>query len=384
MIEQERRLYNRKTLNPLPYINLGPDKGGIVLDVSEQGLRFRATTPTESLAPIRFSFSAHSDLVEGVAELVWTDQVNKTGGLRFTELSDEAREVIRKWPHESDLELSVGQDFMLHMPASDESRSGARGSGVFDAAIQFASSWSKRLRSSLREPSPLEKKAEVAALNSPQIESHSEEPKRSVLVPLSIAIVVVLVSSLSYVGHREVGEWLVRLGTSISGEGQLQTATAQASPSTASMQPAGSGETSGDKSSVDVTPEQVAPQPGNAATLTSPKVSASGPSLPQAPAKNVQLPTRPAANGKELVVQVAALTREADARELADNLRQKNFQAFVRTRPADALYRVMLGPYADTAAARSVVNDLKKAGFSSFVRRQPGPELTGSLRIATP
>lgn len=353
MIQQERRLYHRKTLNPLPYISLGPDKGGIVLDVSEQGLRFRATTPTESLAPIHFSFSAHSDLVEGIAELVWTDQANKTGGLRFTELSDDAREVIRKWPHESDLELSVGEDFMLHMPASDESRSGAPGRGLFDAAHQFAG----------------------------RMENHFKEQKHRFLVPLSIAIVAILVSGLSYVRHREVGEWLVRLGTRVSGEGQMQIVK-QAVPSTSSMQPPAIDEASGRKLEVDATQQPAAPHPTDAAPPSISKGNASKPALPQTSTSNIR-PRTPAASGRELVVQVAALKRESDARELADSLRQKNFQAFVRTRPADALYRVMLGPYASTAAARTAVDSLKKAGFDSFVRREPGVELSGSLR-ATP
>ena len=353
-MQQERRSYSRKTLNPLPYINLGPDKGGIVLDVSEQGLRFRATTPTESLAPIHFSFSAHSDLVEGVAELVWTDQANKTGGLRFTELSDDAREVIRKWPHESDLELSVGQDFMLHMPAPDESRSGARGSGVFDATLQFAS----------------------------QLGSHLKEQRRSSLGPLAIAIALILVSALSYVRHREVGEWLVRVGTGISGEAPLQTVT-QVPPSTLSVQPSAPGEMSDDKSNLGPAQEQAGPQTTKTAPPAIAAANAPGPSAPKPPTANVR-PSTPAASGRELVVQVAALTREADARELADSLRQKNFQAFVRARPADALYRVMVGPYANTAAARVDVDKLKKAGFDSFVRREPGAELSGSLRITTP
>ena len=58
-MHHERRQYSRKTLNPLPYINLPSDNGGIVLDVSEQGLRFRATAlRLEHSGPIPF-FASH-------------------------------------------------------------------------------------------------------------------------------------------------------------------------------------------------------------------------------------------------------------------------------------------------------------------------------------
>jgi len=123
MLQQERRQYSRKTLNPLPYINLPSENGGIVLDVSEQGLRFRAIGPVEPSGQILFSFSARSTLVAGTGELVWFDQASKTGGLRFTELPYQALEQIRKWPHDSNLRMGIGQDLTLHIPAPDESPS---------------------------------------------------------------------------------------------------------------------------------------------------------------------------------------------------------------------------------------------------------------------
>jgi cell division septation protein DedD len=379
MVQQERRSFSRKTLNPLPYISLAPDSGGLVLDVSEQGLRFRATGPLQPSGPIHFSFSAHSNLIEGVADLVWNDPANKTGGLRFTELSDGARAMIRKWPHESDLQLSIGQDFMLQMPPRDESwHLGARLRGAFEAVPRFVSSCSARFGSAMLDPFQVGRKERTATLS----KSPFKERKRALLVASSITVAIILVFTLSYIHHREVGEWLVQLGTRIAGEGQQQAVTQPPAP-TVSLQPSVAGEMPGNESQAAGAPERAAPRPENAATHAVSNASGSGPSLPPPLAAKARH-LSPTARGTELVVQVAALKQEADARELADSLRHKNFQAFVRTAPDDALYRVMLGPYANKAAARSAVDELKKAGFASFVRREPGGELSGSLRIATP
>ena len=98
MTHKERRQYRRKTLNPLPYINLPSGNGGIVLDVSEQGLQFRSLAPVELSGPFEFSFTAHSSLVTGTGELVWMDEARKLCGLRFTDLPYFVLEKIRKLP----------------------------------------------------------------------------------------------------------------------------------------------------------------------------------------------------------------------------------------------------------------------------------------------
>src|ERR1700688_4075971 len=54
MIQQERRLFGRKTLRTIACIHLPSDNGGIVLDVSEGGLRFRAIAPVKESGPIDF------------------------------------------------------------------------------------------------------------------------------------------------------------------------------------------------------------------------------------------------------------------------------------------------------------------------------------------
>ncbi len=114
----ERRRAPRMKVNGLAYVNLDPDNGGIILDISEGGLCFQSTAPVKRTETIRFWFSYRglrvesgqgaagdtvaqtsgvSRLIEVRSELAWTDDTFRRGGLRFTNLSDKAREQIRDW-----------------------------------------------------------------------------------------------------------------------------------------------------------------------------------------------------------------------------------------------------------------------------------------------
>ena len=78
------------------YINIEPNNGGIVLNVSEGGLCFHSFDPVPRNGTIRFWFSDQNQRIEADAALAWTDETQK-GGLRFTTLPEEARERIRSW-----------------------------------------------------------------------------------------------------------------------------------------------------------------------------------------------------------------------------------------------------------------------------------------------
>ncbi len=69
------------------------------------------------------------------------------------------------------------------------------------------------------------------------------------------------------------------------------------------------------------------------------------------------------------MLQVAALTRQADALALAESLQKKGFPAFVLTPGADHFYRVQVGPYADAQTSGAAKKGLEKAGFKAIVKR---------------
>lgn len=67
-------------------------------------------------------------------------------------------------------------------------------------------------------------------------------------------------------------------------------------------------------------------------------------------------------------LQVAALTKESDAFDLATRLQKKKFPAYVLSPRADKYYRVQVGPYTDRKAADAAKKGLEGAGFRAIVK----------------
>jgi septal ring-binding cell division protein DamX len=91
-----------------------------------------------------------------------------------------------------------------------------------------------------------------------------------------------------------------------------------------------------------------------------------------APPRTAGSPPKPATTplipGGAFTLQVAALTKESDAMELATRLQKKKFPAFVLSPQADKYYRVQVGPYADQKAADVARKGLEGAGFKAIVK----------------
>ncbi len=78
------------------YINIEPNNGGIVLNVSDGGLCFHSFDPVKPNGTVRFWFSENNQRVEATGAVTWTDETQK-GGLRFVDIPAEVREKIGNW-----------------------------------------------------------------------------------------------------------------------------------------------------------------------------------------------------------------------------------------------------------------------------------------------
>lgn len=97
----DRRLAPRTKLDQVAYIHIEPDNGAIVLNASGSGLGFHSMAPVDLTAPLRFSVQEQNRRVDICGELVWTDELQKIGGVRFDALSAEAHQQVLDWIRKS-------------------------------------------------------------------------------------------------------------------------------------------------------------------------------------------------------------------------------------------------------------------------------------------
>jgi TonB family protein len=95
---KDRRLHARQRASSLTYVDLGENNGGIVLNVSEAGIRIQAAAPLEEgPVSLRLQLPGTRKRLEVNAEVVWVGPSRKEAGLHFVDLSEDARKQIRKW-----------------------------------------------------------------------------------------------------------------------------------------------------------------------------------------------------------------------------------------------------------------------------------------------
>jgi PilZ domain/SPOR domain len=230
MPRPERRQLPRMTVNGPAYVNLDPNNGGVILNISEGGLCFQSTAPIQRTETIRFWFSYRhpiqgftsgadaptkgvSRFIEVGSELAWTDHTRKTGGLRFTNLPADSREQIRNWIRQSSL-VAVNGKAALAPPKSR-----------FSAAQQSTSNAAWRAYAGL------------AALF-----QHIRSQKRwtgfsgGVLAGVLVSALVVAVSSFLTHSHA-LGDTFIRLGERLGGRSLSEPISPQPQPQANAQQP---------------------------------------------------------------------------------------------------------------------------------------------------
>jgi DedD protein len=88
------------------------------------------------------------------------------------------------------------------------------------------------------------------------------------------------------------------------------------------------------------------------------------------PASAEVVPPSKTASSGSYMVQVAAVSKQEDADILVGALRKKHYPVFVvANSPADALYHVQVGPFADIKEAEAMRSRLAADGYDAMVKK---------------
>ena len=237
----ERRQIQRERPEGLSYIQFEPEGGGIVLNASEQGLAFHAAAVVRHPGPIRLCVSPNPlQRMEVMAEIVWMDETNKFGGLRFTELTAETRNQIRQWLTQSNEtetlsirfarpSCALGEEASPRSQAQNETQEplppAANLHQVMPTLADSTTVSVPRYCSIPKTgfpPDPFSQEKQIAA-SRPQLQ-------RALATGFLILVFVFMPILFLQNFRREIGSSLIRIGEKLKGDGASQTNAASSIP----------------------------------------------------------------------------------------------------------------------------------------------------------
>ena len=97
-MQTERRSAPRQGLNSLVYLDLEPDNGGILLNLSESGMQISVANRLITSGEVRFTLCLQAtEVIRGTGRIAWLSPSGRSAGVHFLSLPGSARAEIRQW-----------------------------------------------------------------------------------------------------------------------------------------------------------------------------------------------------------------------------------------------------------------------------------------------
>jgi len=95
----ERRAHPRRRMEQLAYIGFGPNSGGVLLDVSEGGLRCQivGAVVEGDRCHLKFALPGRRSAIESDGQVVWSNRSKQGGGVRLLGLAEDVRHQLQQW-----------------------------------------------------------------------------------------------------------------------------------------------------------------------------------------------------------------------------------------------------------------------------------------------
>jgi len=117
---KDRRRNARFRVKSIAYVDLGPDNGGTLMDVSEGGISFQGMQPlqTGQVLPTKIKLPGTQQSIQATGQVTWLNESRKGGGMRFVELLGHTKDLIKEW-------ISAPEsDVLEEQPVALQSRNG--------------------------------------------------------------------------------------------------------------------------------------------------------------------------------------------------------------------------------------------------------------------
>lgn len=114
----ERREHPRHEIAPVSYVEVGPDNRGMLLNISESGLAFIVAMrlAQDDLTSVRIQFADSMESIEVCGQIAWLSDSKREAGLRFVNLTEEARKKIASRIPQEQLPLQAREN-TFELPA---------------------------------------------------------------------------------------------------------------------------------------------------------------------------------------------------------------------------------------------------------------------------
>src|SRR5512133_782010 len=96
--ERRQHLRCRVLERQLVTVGLGPDRRGLLVDISESGAAVQPYTElqTGDTSPVRFQLPGSTAVIEAQGVVSWVGPTGRAG-IRFVAVPEESQECLRRW-----------------------------------------------------------------------------------------------------------------------------------------------------------------------------------------------------------------------------------------------------------------------------------------------
>ncbi len=180
----ERRRFIRQRVRSLAYVDVVPNNGGIVLNLSENGLALQAVNPfDETRVSLRIQPPKSRKRIEASAEITWISESKREAGLQFLGLTEEARSEIAEW-------VAAEADIGERRPLNDSRAPSAPQpppKQIVAEPARLREKWSAMLENSLSEATLTNQEVSTNSVNSSAVRKESQPdaapPRRFISAP---------------------------------------------------------------------------------------------------------------------------------------------------------------------------------------------------------